>query len=649
MSTLSRDVKNTFNFLRWRRASIGAVVGDLPICDLNPIELLLPAPTNLTATAFTSSRINLSWDDNATNEIEFQIERSLTSVTGFVQIATVAPNITTYQDTGLDSNTTYYYRVRAVSASLVSDYSNEANATTLVSFDTQWNTTNPGVSASNQITLPLSASGSYNFVVEWGDGTLDTITAFDQPEITHSYSSTGTYDVKISGVCDSWIFNNSGDKEKLLNISAWGSFRHTSGNGGFFGCSNMTITATDGLVITSTTMNGFFQNCSSITTIPGIETWDVSTVTAFNTCFQGVTNFNQSLNNWDVSNVTGAGFGSMFRGCSSLNQDFDNWDVSGASQTASMFFGCSSFNGNVTTWDFSNISNTNAMFFGCVSFNQDISGWVTTSLTDTTSMFSGCQSFNQNISGWDFSNVFRSGSMFNDCFVFNQNVGLWDTSSLENAGGMFRDCIVFNQNLNGWNTSLLENAGSMFFGCTAFNGNVTTWNTGSVTNMKDMFLNCSSFNQDISGWNTANVTTMETMFSGCTIFNQDISGWNVANVTDMTGMLNNCSAFNQPIGNWTTTSLQEANQMLAGTAAFDQSLAGWDITNVTTFDDFMNIAGISTANYDATLIAWEAQAVQNNVPLDMGSSQYTIGGAAQTARANLIADHLWVIVDGGGV
>jgi titin len=90
----------------------------------------LNAPSGLTATAVSSSQINLTWVDNAADETGFKIERSLSATGGFSQIATVAANVTSYQDTGLTASTTYYYRVRAYN-SVESDYSNVASATTL--------------------------------------------------------------------------------------------------------------------------------------------------------------------------------------------------------------------------------------------------------------------------------------------------------------------------------------------------------------------------------------------------------------------------------------------------------------------------------------------------------------------------------------
>lgn len=87
------------------------------------------APSDLTATVASATAVDLAWTDNASNEEGFRIERSLTSGSGFSEIATVGANVNTYPDTGLTTGTTYYYRVCAFNASGDSDYSNEADAT----------------------------------------------------------------------------------------------------------------------------------------------------------------------------------------------------------------------------------------------------------------------------------------------------------------------------------------------------------------------------------------------------------------------------------------------------------------------------------------------------------------------------------------
>jgi C1A family cysteine protease len=90
------------------------------------------APTNLVATAVSGSQINLSWTDNASNETGFRIERCKgPACTVFTQIATVGANVTSYANTGLSTNTSYRYRVRAYNASGSSAYSNIATAKTL--------------------------------------------------------------------------------------------------------------------------------------------------------------------------------------------------------------------------------------------------------------------------------------------------------------------------------------------------------------------------------------------------------------------------------------------------------------------------------------------------------------------------------------
>lgn len=81
------------------------------------------APTNLTATAVSQTRIDLKWTDTSNNEDGFKIERSLGGIT-FTEIATVGANTTAYSNTGLTCNTFYQYRVRAYNSNGNSAYSN---------------------------------------------------------------------------------------------------------------------------------------------------------------------------------------------------------------------------------------------------------------------------------------------------------------------------------------------------------------------------------------------------------------------------------------------------------------------------------------------------------------------------------------------
>jgi hypothetical protein len=94
------------------------------------LTVRLAAPSSLSASAASSSQINLSWTDASTGEDGFKIERKTGAGGTYAEIATVGANTTSYSDTGLSASTTYYYRVRAYKGGDYSDYSNEASATT---------------------------------------------------------------------------------------------------------------------------------------------------------------------------------------------------------------------------------------------------------------------------------------------------------------------------------------------------------------------------------------------------------------------------------------------------------------------------------------------------------------------------------------
>jgi hypothetical protein len=88
------------------------------------------APSGLTATAVSRSRIDLAWTDGSTSEDRFDVERA-TDGRSFRLLASVGPNVTRFSDTSkLRPGTTYTYRVRACNAAGCSPPSNAATATT---------------------------------------------------------------------------------------------------------------------------------------------------------------------------------------------------------------------------------------------------------------------------------------------------------------------------------------------------------------------------------------------------------------------------------------------------------------------------------------------------------------------------------------
>ncbi len=131
--TIYTDTGVTPNATHWYRVQAYNVCTNSPYSNqASATTAPPPAPSSLTTTAaVTTNQINLSWTDNSNNEDGFKIERAPDaggSPGTWTQITTVGANITTYSDTGVAVDTTYWYRVRAYNALGDSPYSNEASA-----------------------------------------------------------------------------------------------------------------------------------------------------------------------------------------------------------------------------------------------------------------------------------------------------------------------------------------------------------------------------------------------------------------------------------------------------------------------------------------------------------------------------------------
>ena len=154
------------------------------------------APTNLAATAASTTQINLSWT-SAPGATGYQIQRNLSSGSGWTTIASPSASTTSYQDTGLSAGTTYYYRVYATGGNLNSVASNTANATTFGSSptaDTIWS--NSYVPTEN-----ASGSGTYELGVKFNSTVAGTVTGarfykeswmVGYTQVGHLWSSNGT-------------------------------------------------------------------------------------------------------------------------------------------------------------------------------------------------------------------------------------------------------------------------------------------------------------------------------------------------------------------------------------------------------------------------------------------------------------------------
>jgi hypothetical protein len=98
----------------------------------NPSDTLPHAPSDITGYAPFYHQIILEWSDNSDNEYGFEIERSVTSQSGFSRIYTTYFDVTSFTDNNLSPETTYYYRIRSYNNIGNSNYSEEISITTPV-------------------------------------------------------------------------------------------------------------------------------------------------------------------------------------------------------------------------------------------------------------------------------------------------------------------------------------------------------------------------------------------------------------------------------------------------------------------------------------------------------------------------------------
>jgi len=557
-------------------------------------------------------------------------------------------------------------------------------------FVTIWKTDNPGISANNQITIN-GIGNAYWIVWEEVGNSANTGSETGSGFHTVTFPSAGTYQVSISGDFEGLVHCSNSDAQKIMEVVQWGDIAWTNLNCAYRGASNMIMTAADAPDLSAiTSLVSMFDGASSFNA--DISHWDTSTITDMRRVFAGASIFNQDIGTWDVSNVTnmqGMFSGAfafnqdisawntqnvgnmelMFNQASSFNQNISSWDISSLTSLRSMFRIASAFNQPVGSWDTQNITNMQGvfesasvfnqplgswntsnvtdmsfMFNNASNFNQDISGWNTHNVTDMSGMFRFTDTFNQDISGWSTQNVTNMNTMFMGAASFDQNIGGWDTGSVTEMAAMFMSTAVFNQDIGAWNTSGVTRMDNMFSSAQAFNQDISGWDTGQVATMDSMFRNSPVFNQDINSWNTMNVTDMDWMFFNAAAFNGNISAWDTSSVTTMSAMFREASLFNQDVGSWDTGSVTRMDELFRDANSFDQDLGAWNIGSASSMVFMLNNSAVSTQNYDATLIGWAAQTLQNGVSFGAQGLGYCAGAVA---RQQIIDTYGWTITDAG--
>ena len=503
----------------------------------------------------------------------------------------------------------------------------------LIQVPFKMNITIPAGSTSFELKPQMSAGECF---VDWGDSNSQTLTA----NTTHSYASSGsdqTYPVKIfdspsgskfTGFNSSWSATSGG---YIDDIAQWGEIEWQN-NKWFINTSKSTITATDTPNLSQvTSLQQMFSSNGINSTFSGgsaISNWDVSTITNMSSMFWkvGSANFTQNLSNWDVSNVTTLQrFNYTYPEYLSYNQ---NWVADWGNKT-------------------SNVEDFSYFMYGgknnSIAVNSNMGNYNTSSATNMTYMF------------------FNNGGDIANCKTKIVNAGqadeyiAWDVKKVENFSYMFA-------------------GGSGRFVSTEFPDNWYISGDSQDINMQNMFgwfYGSGSLNNitDLNSFATKTISAVTSPYG------TQYTAWNMSNTTNLSGFAqgNNANQLNWNINTWQISNkLTRLDSMLgirknsaSWTYALDQDLGHWDISNVTNatnswFNRYPTnpipagySVNFSTANYDSLLSitdGWgqHASSAQSGVTLNMGTSKYTAGGAAEQGRTALV-NAGWTITDGGAI
>jgi titin len=164
----------------------------------------LSAPSNMTATAVSTTQVNLTWTDNSAAESNYKVERSTDNST-WTLITTVSANVTSCSDSLASAGTTYYYRVKATKSGLSSAYATASPVTTVptapsgasasAASDTQVNVSWTDASGETAYTVERSSDGGSNWTVLTTNVAANTTSYNDT---TATENSTYLYRVKAT-------------------------------------------------------------------------------------------------------------------------------------------------------------------------------------------------------------------------------------------------------------------------------------------------------------------------------------------------------------------------------------------------------------------------------------------------------------------
>ncbi|MBF4519046.1 BspA family leucine-rich repeat surface protein [Flavobacterium sp. ANB] len=218
-------------------------------------------------------------------------------------------------------------------------------------FITRWDLSKAG-SGANEISFGASTVGNVHYTWQevGGGGATGSGSFSGSSAVITGLPTNAIIDLSIDKTNFRQIaISNGTNKLRLADIKQWGGVAWTSMQAAFYGCSNLTISATDIPNLSGVSaMESMFNNCSTLNAPTNINSWNVANVSSMKDMFYQATAFNQNISNWNVSAVTN--MSSMFTKASTFNQNIGSWNISAVTDMNTMLKEATAFNQSLAAW-----------------------------------------------------------------------------------------------------------------------------------------------------------------------------------------------------------------------------------------------------------------------------------------------------------
>ena len=272
--------------------------------------------------------------------------------------------------------------------------------------------------------------------IDWGDGSVETLTGKTAYSPEHTYAKTGEYTVKLTG-------------SKFIGVNGFPTFDST------FQCTVREILSlkmpTDSK---SVSLRYTFNGCIRLT--GNIPEWDDCIVNTYGT----------------------------YRACASLTGNIPAWGANIVDATYT-YFNCARLTGNVPEWG-PNIINATGTYWGCTSLTGNIPAWGT-NITSAETTYEGCSGLTGSIPLWGI-NIKSAYGTYKGCTGLTGKIPKWGTN-ITSATSTYWGCIGLTGNIPKWGPKIVY-AGFTYSRCTGLTGKIPKWGT-NILDVGYTYHNCS--------------------------------------------------------------------------------------------------------------------------------------------------------------